>query len=809
MRTHRRIPDRERSTARTAPGVPVAAAVLAALALLGTAATASAASAADPGTTPGASATATSTATAPTGTATAPTGTATAPTGTAAAPTGTAAAPTGTTAGTATAPAVSGQLPAEAPQSERLAAELRKDPVYVSADLPRQVPRSLAPEFAAVAKRTGVPTYVLVLPDADRTLLAQVHDRLGADGLYVLVEKYGGVTVAAFGVDLPAEDAARIANHKVSYDAGPLARFTAFADKVVQDKDRVAAEVLEMNRNHDDDFPRTYISSTDRQNQNLLLGLAVVLLPGLLLALGLRLSRRRDTFAPAPSGRTAVPGRTARPGGRTAVTLSKSGPKPQLKKGPAGAKDTKAKGAKTAGAKAAGPLRRSVLAVTLLAVVASVLGVVLAAPKVFPQTIDDPDLTVTRADLDARATEAAAALTADGIYQDASAPNPLTAEQLAAVRQRVSGLAAKTPVYLLFTSSNSDDESADNGDILLAEVRRHTGRDGVYVQVDPVRGYLELAEYAPAGTDVESRFRKADLRYPDRESGSDDTRIPDRLNRVLDAVAAAEPTGEEGDSADGRTLPELRSNKLPPLFSNDFGGGIVLGAMLLGLLLLLAWAAIAVTRAVIRSRHARAAGPTPPQHAVTGPRRTAARPTARQLRSWAAEDTRALTVRLAAVDQDAPGRARAWDCLDAAELLLGGNGGRDADPSDLAAATALARAGFDALQGRTERQLCRTNPLHGSATGGKVPAWFDAVDLSPRTARLCPDCLRSLQSSGAVRTPADRAARRATVDGLLLRLPDADGRTTDVWEEAGQVLPAALEGLDALILRARESASVQ
>ncbi|MEU3492581.1 hypothetical protein ABZ747_03665 [Kitasatospora cineracea] len=785
MRTQKRTADRSRSATPVAPGAPLAAAVLAALALLTAAATP--ATAADP--TPG------------------PTAAATAPAASAPAASGPAAGLLPAASGSA-----AGLLPAEATQAERLAAELRRDPVYISADQPRQVPRSLGPEFAAVARRTGVPTYVLVLPDADRTLLAQVHDRLGADGLYVLVQKYGGLTVSAFGVDLPAEDAARIANHVTPYDAGPLAGFTVFADKVRLGKDQAAAEALATERHGDDDYAGRYISATDRQNQNLLLGLAVVVLPGLLLALGLRLSRRRGLprpTEPAPAARR--PGAVDL-GKRQAVALAKA--KDPAAKGPTAkspAKSTVAKSTgKKAGQPAPAPLRRTVLAVTLLAAVAAVLGVVLAAPKVFPQTLDDPDLTVTRADLDARTTEAAAALAADGIYQDPSAPTVLTPAQLAAVRQRTAELAARTPVYLLFTGSDSDDESGGSGTTLLAQVHQRTGRDGVYVQVDPVGGYFELAEFGPAGTDAPTRFRHADLRYPDRSTASDDLRIPDRLNSVLDTVAAARPTGEPAYGNGPTALPELRSNKLPPLFSSDFGPGLMLGFMLYGVLLLLAWAAIAVTRAVVRSRRALAADPTPPQHAAPGPRRTAAQPSARQLRGWAAEDTRALAVRLAAADQDAPGRARAWDCLDAAELLLGEDGGRTADPSDLAAATALARAGFDALHGSREARLCRLSPLHGAADGGRVPSWFPVVDLGTGTARLCTDCRDALRRSGADRPAADRAARRAEADKLLLRVPGADGRTeATVWDRSGQVLPAALENLDALVLRARESASVQ
>lgn len=764
MRTQKRIRDRRRPAARVTPGAPVAAAALAALVLLGPAA---ASATADPS-------------------------------------------PAASAAASAPAPAA-GLLPAEASQAERLAAELRKSPVYISADLPREVPRSLAPGYAEAAERTGVPTYVLVLPDSDRTLLAQVHDRLGTDGLYVLVEKYGGVTVSAFGVDLPAEDAARIANRTVSYDAGPLARFTAFTEKVTQGKDQVAAEARALEQHYDDDPPRAYISSTDRQNQNLLLGLAVVVIPGVLLSLGLWFARRRP-LRPGPPARGT--GAVRRPavdlGKKPPVALTKAPAKAQLKKGGTKA-GTKGGGRPRPAALAPAPLRRSVLVATLLVAVASVFGVVLAAPSVFPQTIDDPDLTVTRADLEARTTEAAAALTADGgIYQDASAPNPLTPEQLAAVRQRMGQLATKTPVFLLFTSSDGDDESAGDSSALLAQVHRQTGRDGVYVQVDPVGGYLQVEEYAAAETDLSSRFRKADLRYPDREGTSNDLKIPERLNTVLDEVAAARPTGDEGYTGDRETLPELRSNRLPPLFSNDFGGGITLGVMLLAVLLLLAWAAVATARAVLRSRHARSAAPTPARPTSTGPRHTATHPSARQLRSWATEDARALAVRLAAVDQDDPRRARAWDCLDAAQLLLGEDGGRTADPSDLAAAVALARAGADTLEGRRGPRLCRLSPLHGIADGGKVPSWFTTVDLGPTSAQLCAECRDLLQLSGVNRYgAADPAARRAETDKRLLRLPDEDGRGTVAWNEEGEVLPAALEGVEALVEWAREAASVQ
>ncbi|WP_099898293.1 hypothetical protein [Streptomyces sp. TLI_171] len=716
-----------------------------------------------------------------------------------AAPTAAAADPSANPTPAATA-GPAGQLAADASQSERLAAELRKNPVYVSADLPRTLPRSLAPDIAALAARTGVRTYVLALPEGDEALLALVHDRLGENGVYVLIGDYGRITAAGFGTDAPVDDARRYASYRTPYGAGPLDEFRAFAETLAEGKEQAAAKAESAyDSYHDGGRPDLYIDSTDRQNQNLLLGLAVVVIPGLVLALGLRLASRR--------GRPAAPPRNA-PGRRPAVVLKKRPQNRPSQNKPSPGKQSQ-NGQK---ARAARPARRpGVLPVTLVATVAAVLGVVFAAPTVFPQTVDSVRLDVTQGDLDARVEEAAAALAAGPIYQDPSGPTVLTGADLTAVQGRLAAI--KTPVYLLATPSLSEDESERDSEILLSRVHARTGRAGVYVQIDPLQGYLYLEAFG-TGTDVERRFHRlsTDVAYPDRSGDSDDLQIPSRLNRALDAVAAAEPTaGASGENGETE-LPPVRDNRLPALFSNDFGPGIAIGFLLLGLVLLLAWGVLAAVRATVHARRARRAAPdrsAPPSDTAVWP--SATRPTVRQLRGWATEDLRALTVRLGAADQDAPGRTRAWDCLDAAQLLLGDSEGRAArvEPGDLAAAVVLARAGIDALRGRPHPQLCRLDPLHGGATGGRVPAWFATVGIGPRSAQLCPACREGLRRSPAGRGTADRVVREHETAGRLLHLPTADGRAPAVWSEAGDVLPAALEGLDPLILRARESASVQ
>ncbi|MFD8594852.1 hypothetical protein ACFV1L_07610 [Kitasatospora sp. NPDC059646] len=689
-------------------------------------------------------------------------------------------------------PSAAGRQTAAADQqtrADRLADELRKNPVYVSAARPRELPRSLAPQIADLARRTGVPTYVLAVPDSrdGAQLLALVHDRLGKDGLYVLIGEYGRLTTAAFGTDAPAQEAARVALYGTPYGAGPLADFEAFVDAVALGKEQAAAKAEQLADRYrkSDGRPSLYISSTDRQNQNLLLGIAVVLLPGLLIALGLRLSRRRG--APhTPAGQDR---------GKGGVDLGKATAEPKKPKNP----NRPAQSKKPAAVRP--PLRRGVPAATALAAVAAVLGVLLAAPEVFPQTVDSPDLNVTQADLDARVDEVAAGLAAGPVYQDPSAPDALNAADLPALRQRIAELAPAGPVHVVVTPSTSADETGHDGRLLLSLIRERTGQNGVYILVDPLVGRIELRSYG-TDRDAERRFAHLDseIRYP--YGATDGLDVKPRLDRVLDAVAEAQPRPGDDPVPTGLTLPPLRDNKLPPLFAADFGGGLVLGGMLLGVVLLLAWAAVAAVRAVIRSRRARALAPAQP----AGPRRADPRPTLRQLRSWAAEDVRELTAGLAAADQDAPGRARAWDCLDAAHLLTG-NGRTEDEAGDLAAVAVLARGGLAALRGETTPTVCRLNPLHGAATGGRVPPWFAALGIGPRSTRLCPACRDAFRGADSATAAA---GRRPAAEERLLRLPPAGDRAAPTaWDRAGPILPAAREGLEPLILRARESASVQ
>ncbi|GAA2120299.1 hypothetical protein GCM10009802_22930 [Streptomyces synnematoformans] len=202
-------------------------------------------------------------------------------------------------------------------QAAYLAGQLREDPVYVSDQVPREVPRSAAGEFARVAERTGVPTYVLVLPNAPtfaEQLLAAVHDRLGEDGLYVLVDAgTSWIDATSYGVDVPIRDAQSVTTFELPYDAWPIESFEHFAEALTDDdvaqRARAAREKYgsgpdgqsptarpePLHRTPSAEEPESTdeVSVTDRKNQNFLTGISLAGLPLLILLVGAYVRRLR------------------------------------------------------------------------------------------------------------------------------------------------------------------------------------------------------------------------------------------------------------------------------------------------------------------------------------------------------------------------------------------------------------------------------------------------------------------------------------------------------------------------------------
>ncbi|MFC3576904.1 hypothetical protein ACFOZ0_27230 [Streptomyces yaanensis] len=233
---------------------------------------------------------------------------------------------------------------------------------------------------------------------------------------------------------------------------------------------------------------------------------------------------------------------------------------------------------------------------------------------------------------------------------------------------------------------------------------------------------------------------------------------------------------------------------LPPLFSGDFRPGLLVGGIGVVLLLgLLAGAlgAVGVTRRRTPSLSPFEAPADPP---VSYLRRAAERELDLLAQEFMDHEDTFTDHEYTFTDhEDSGGPAgppsglqphiRAWDCFDAALLLVDGD--RDAlsrpgtEPADLVAVAVLARAGRAALAGDVYDRCCGANPLHGPARGPDGP--------DPR-----PVC----QTCRAVAAPA-------------LTLPTGEGRDRAPYDEATGPLPAVRDGIAQLILTVREYASVQ
>ncbi|MDI5961216.1 hypothetical protein [Streptantibioticus silvisoli] len=653
--------------------------------------------------------------------------------------------------------------PAPASQDEKLAQLLRQDPVYVSDQLPRSVPRSWQPKFAALARRTGVPTYVLVLPSLlsmDDSLLAGVHDRLGKPGLYVLMSDGSDLQAVAFGVNADADDAETVATFSTPYDASPLRLFQTFVDTVREGAAKAGsqADALEarMDKAHSKDgdglVPPAYISDDDRDNQSFNTGALMLGAPLFVLLFGLyaiRLLRRRRR--PAPHLLAKAPGRS----GRLRTSL------PRL------------------------------AVVVVAAALAAAIGLI--APHVYDQTLDGPLVRPTHADLSARIDRVAAGLAHDPVYLDPESPSPFTGAQLTELEHRI---AAFTPgqVYVAAVPMDLDDESMADPDAFLTALHRAVGKPGVYTVADTATGELGVDSW---GLKLEP--------YPVPESitdipvhDSDDHGFPQRYDRLMTFLGKVPHASQPTDNANDTSPEPLDDQHLAPLFSGEFGDGLTGGAGCVLILFLAVVACVALGRRLARARRARLEVPeawTGLPSGVVPPSEAPAAPSAATLRRWAQHAVDALVAEFAA--GDAAGRhPAAYECLDAALLLVdrapNGRIGEHLAPADLVAAIVLATAGQEEVAGRSVKHVCEVNPLHGRATGRRT------VRPAGRPARqtwVCAPCQARLR-----RSAADLADR-------WLRLPAKHGTTP--YEQAPGALPHVSDGIAGLIAKVKEYAHVQ
>lgn len=550
-----------------------------------------------------------------------------------------------------------GSLAAYRGQAAYLAERLAEDPVYISDTLPRRVPLSAAPFYRDQAARADVPVYLMAVPyQAARAhseaLLAAVHDRVGADGVYVLLSDGRSLSAAGYGVDIAVDQAARATMMELPEDASSTGTFEHFMDVLLDDpvaRAEAAAERYDGRRSAE----RQFIGHTDRRNQSFVTGIALTGVPLALIGI-----------------LWAVRGTTGR------------GPHPWR-----------------IGAPAAG----------VLAVVIAV-----AAPQVFDQKTTTDDPLPTEADMTARTDRVAESLQSGPVHFDRDMPPLLGASDRQEIAERLDEL--PMDANLIVTAHPFGSETAGNVDLFVHDLHDRVGAE-LYISLDAgTLGRLSVHVY---GAPVDGR--RLDRQYGGPHLGElgDSTELMGQLDLLLTDLEQSEA---EESRTEYRWLPEIDDPRqeitLAPLHRGDFVPGLWIGSLSGPAAGGAVWGVLAGFVAYRRYRVAAPVlGPGVPPGALEAPNR----PSTGWLRRTAARELTALGSGFEERAAEAPkrARARAWETLDAATLLLdpGGRGRVDdrLTPQELVTGVALLRASEAALGGRIATSVCVVNPMHGPA----------------------------------------------------------------------------------------------
>lgn len=644
-------------------------------------------------------------------------------------------------------------------QAAYLAAQLRTSPVYVTDQLPREIPKSTAPDFAKLAQRTGVPTYVLVLPAQTTTgvdLLDAVHDRLGKDGVYVLIDESTVTEAKAYGVRAPAEDAATVAFYELPYDAGPLRSFERFADAIAQGDEKAAARAEAAREKYGDgDEPADlYIGPSDRENQSTLTGAAVTGVPLLMLLLVpyvRRWWRRRPERPPAS--------RPSRP--RASRSPPESGSSPHSPWPP--------------------PWRSPS-----------------PPPRLRPDHVER--LTPPRAiDLNARLDRVAKGLAEDPVYADPESPRALDTAQLAKLHSRIEKFSSSKgggPVFVALVPQMYEDESQGDEEAFTSAVRdKLGGKDGVYIVADPLDGYIDVFNHG-LGLDTYSAFfdLPESISYGDSKSDeADDHLLGERLDDLMVILGKTARTDEPTTPGDPYPVTDpIAEDKLRPLYYGEFWTGLFLGVLAALLFFGLAAAALGIVRALLRRRK-----PEPlPTSAL--PQVSPAEPSLPYLRGTAKTELRAMTT---AFGTGETADARSLDRYEATMVLVdeasaAGGSAEDLDalrPAALVVIIVLARATRAALAHDDTTRCCGVNPLHGPAKSSR----HVRLSTEGNRRKMLPLCDRCLNDTAPNDYPA-----------LLLTLPGPDDESDRIPYYEDDLLSAIPEGFTKLGRKVREWAIV-
>lgn len=127
-------------------------------------------------------------------------------------------------------------------RADYIAAQLNRDPVYVTDSVPREITPGQVARIRAAVHRMPVPTYAAVVVPVDDELdpqgppdrlIALLHDKLRRDGVYLVVSDSGNdITADQFGVNLPLTAAGREVTFSQPYDVGATRAIERFVDDI-------------------------------------------------------------------------------------------------------------------------------------------------------------------------------------------------------------------------------------------------------------------------------------------------------------------------------------------------------------------------------------------------------------------------------------------------------------------------------------------------------------------------------------------------------------------------------------------------
>lgn len=637
-------------------------------------------------------------------------------------------------------------------QAAYLADRLRENTVYVSDQLPREVPKSMTRDFARVAQGTAVPTYVVVLPSQAANgegLLGAVHDRLGRDGLYVVIDESSVSYAMAFGVSAPADDALTACLYELPYDAGPLREFELFAEVIAEGSEKAAARAEAAREKYRDDEPaEMYIGPSDRENQSFLTGMLLTGAPLLILLLVPGVRRWRHKLRGRPQKKGAPTTRRA-PGWITAALA-----------------------------------------------LATAVAVPVVASITFDQTTSSASPRPRAIDLNARIDRVAQGLAEDAVYADPESPRVLDAAQLARLHSRIEKFETSEgggPVFVSVVPQLMEDESEGDEEAFAAAVHDKLGEDGVYVVADPLYGDIEVFNHGLRLDSLDLLLNLPEsIEYgDDKADEADDHLLGDRLDALMTFLDKAPRTDEPESAGDPYPVSNpVTEDDLPPLFGTDFGPGLFIGLLAAGLLYGLLAGVVGVIGWLLRRRR------PAPLATETLPEVSPTEPSMSYLRDTARVELRALTDDFES-EEGGGQDSRPGDRLDAALLLLDGDTRRieSSDAATLVAVTVLARAGRAVLAGKAYNRCCAVNPLHGPA----VTRHHARVSAETRQRRLLHVCGRCRDT--AIAAPG-------TLHTLVLRLPTGADAARVPYEETGELLSVVPDGIRRLTEKVKETVHV-